>query len=182
MTKLHRREFLRRLATSSVFVAIGLVGIDEAVVVLGRSQQSAPVGSTTVISQSSPGTTAQTVSQSVTQTQTTAQTILQAPAGYEYVGLASQLTSSPYLYFNHPKYGHSIAFSLGGQVKAFSATCTHAPCTVELSGSEIYCPCHRATFSTSNGAVTGGPAPRPLPEYGTLVQNGNIYVSDTLVN
>ena len=174
MAKLHRREFLRRLATSSVFVAIGLVGIDEAVVVLGRSQQSAPVGSTTVISQSSPGTTAQT--------QTTAQTILQAPAGYEYVGLASQLTSSPYLYFNPPKYGHSIAFSLSGQVKAFSATCTHAPCTVELSGSEIYCPCHRATFSTSNGAVTGGPAPRPLPEYGTLVQNGNIYVSDTLVN
>ena len=72
--------------------------------------------------------------------------------------------------------------SLNGQWKAFSATCTHRPCTVDFQGSELYCPCHGATFSASNGSVTRGPAPTKLGEYGVIEQNGGVYVSNSAIN
>ena len=65
----------------------------------------------------------------------------------------------------------------GGQWRAFSAVCTHAGCTVQFTGTQIYCPCHAGAFSATSGAVVAGPPPAPLPEYTVLVQNGNIYVN-----
>ncbi len=45
-----------------------------------------------------------------------------------------------------------------------SAVCTHLGCTVQWREDEFACPCHGSRFS-SDGTVTGGPAPRPLPWY-----------------
>ncbi len=75
-----------------------------------------------------------------------------------------------------------MLLSLNGQWKAFSATCTHRPCTVEYANSEIYCPCHGATFSASDGSVTRGPAQVSLGEYGVVVQGGDVFVSDSVIN
>ena len=75
-----------------------------------------------------------------------------------------------------------MLISLSGQWKAFSAVCTHAPCTVQYGGSHIQCPCHGRTFDPSNGNVTSGPPPTRLPEYGVVVQNGNLFVSNGVVN
>jgi Rieske Fe-S protein len=49
----------------------------------------------------------------------------------------------------------------GGQYLAFSASCSHACCTVSYNGSGFRCPCHNALFDTS-GACTNGRAPDPL--------------------
>ena len=159
---MNRREFLRRVAMTSVFLAIGAVGIVELV------DRLAPAQSAVVLTtQSSKG------SQS-SQTVTTSSFSLQ---GYIYVGKLSDLGNASYAYFTHPTYGNSILLLVGGQWKAFTATCTHQTCTVQYTNSEIYCPCHGGTFDPTNGAVTGGPPPRPLTEFAVLVQSGAIYVS-----
>lgn len=62
-----------------------------------------------------------------------------------------------------------------GSLKAFSAVCTHAGCTVGYDGSEIYCPCHGGTYSAETGEVTGGPPPAPLAAKEVLEQDGQIY-------
>lgn len=59
--------------------------------------------------------------------------------------------------------------NLQGTVKgyaAYSMVCTHEGCVVsgELGG-QLYCPCHASKFDPTRGSrVTGGPAPRPLPQ------------------
>ena len=51
-----------------------------------------------------------------------------------------------------------------GQFKGFSATCTHAGCTVDqVANGTIDCPCHGSQFSIKDGVVVAGPAPSPLP-------------------
>lgn len=48
---------------------------------------------------------------------------------------------------------------------AYSAVCTHEGCAVGVDGKRIVCPCHKSVYDPTEGAkVTGGPAPRPLPQ------------------
>jgi len=62
-----------------------------------------------------------------------------------------------------------------GTVKAFSAVCTHAGCTVaDVSGGTINCPCHGSKFKIEDGSVAGGPAPKPLPPVAVSVQGGQV--------
>lgn len=65
-----------------------------------------------------------------------------------------------------------------GNLKAFSATCTHLNCTVQYRGdlSRIWCACHNGFYDLT-GNVAGGPPPRPLEEYQVNVANGEIIVS-----
>ena len=66
-----------------------------------------------------------------------------------------------------------------GQLKAFSAICTHLGCIVEWDANRriIVCPCHDARFNPANGAVISGPAPSPLPEFQLTVKDDTVYVS-----
>jgi rieske iron-sulfur protein len=74
-----------------------------------------------------------------------------------------------------------LAFTAGGYA-AYSKVCTHAGCMVaEREDDTLVCPCHFAKFDPRRGAeVTGGPAPRPLPQLpitlssdGYLMATGN---------
>jgi len=66
-----------------------------------------------------------------------------------------------------------------GQIRGFSAVCTHQGCTVALvRNAVISCPCHGSQFSALTGAVVTGPATRPLPEIPVTVQDGAVYASD----
>jgi Rieske Fe-S protein len=66
----------------------------------------------------------------------------------------------------------------GDDVHAFSAVCTHQGCTVDrVTGGRIVCPCHGSSFDAATGAVTGGPAPRPLPVIHVVVRDGTVYTS-----
>jgi Rieske Fe-S protein len=65
-----------------------------------------------------------------------------------------------------------------GAFKAFSATCTHAGCTVDgVSNGVIQCPCHGSQFNITTGAVVQGPASSPLPSKTVTVTNGSIVVT-----
>lgn len=59
--------------------------------------------------------------------------------------------------------GRSVAIFRDAQgVHAISTICTHLGCVVKPGAAGFECPCHGSRFA-SDGSVTKGPAPRPLP-------------------
>jgi Rieske Fe-S protein len=167
---MNRREFVKRFLVSSFLVMTSVSAVYEMTV---RMETNIPQAQTIASQQASQ--TSIGGSGSANQAQ--------APAGYVFVTALSGLTGKTSAYFQHPSYGASLLINTSGQWKAFSATCTHQPCTVQYGGgSSIRCPCHGASFSLSNGSVLGGPAPRPLPEFGVVVQNGDLFVTTSAIN
>jgi len=65
-----------------------------------------------------------------------------------------------------------------GQLKAFTATCTHLGCIVQYRSdlSQIWCACHNGHFNL-NGKNVEGPPPKPLEEYTVNVRGDQIVVS-----
>jgi cytochrome b6-f complex iron-sulfur subunit len=53
-----------------------------------------------------------------------------------------------------------------GEIRAFSAVCTHLDCTVQFKDdtSQLWCACHNGTYDLS-GAVVSGPPPRGLEQF-----------------
>ena len=47
---------------------------------------------------------------------------------------------------------------------ALSLVCTHLGCTVNVTPTELVCPCHGSVYDRT-GRVLKGPATRPLPRY-----------------
>lgn len=65
-----------------------------------------------------------------------------------------------------------------GEVKAFTAICTHQGCLVsEVVDNEIICPCHGSRFSAVDGSVTSGPATTGLTAAGVVVEGGSVVLS-----
>lgn len=66
----------------------------------------------------------------------------------------------------------------GGDLRAFSATCTHLDCTVQYrqDAGVIWCACHNGRYDL-NGRNIAGPPPRPLDEYRVIVQGEEVLVS-----
>lgn len=73
-----------------------------------------------------------------------------------------------------------VVHTQDGQVRAFSAICTHLGCVVEWEEKRgfILCPCHDGRFNALTGAVISGPPPAPLPPMVAAVEDGSIYVGD----
>jgi Rieske Fe-S protein len=68
--------------------------------------------------------------------------------------------------------------TVDGELHAFSAVCTHQGCTVDaVADGTIDCPCHGSRFDARTGAVTNGPAARPLPPVAVVVRDGQVYSS-----
>ena len=65
-----------------------------------------------------------------------------------------------------------------GELRAFSATCTHLDCTVQFSKDRglIWCACHNGKYDLS-GRNVSGPPPRPLDEFRVVVQGEDILIS-----
>jgi cytochrome b6-f complex iron-sulfur subunit len=53
-----------------------------------------------------------------------------------------------------------------GEVRAFSAVCTHLDCTVQFKAdtSQLWCACHNGTYDMG-GNVVSGPPPRGLEQF-----------------
>jgi cytochrome b6-f complex iron-sulfur subunit len=53
-----------------------------------------------------------------------------------------------------------------GELRAFSAVCTHLDCTVQFKSdtAQLWCACHNGTYDLS-GAVVSGPPPRSLERF-----------------
>jgi len=65
-----------------------------------------------------------------------------------------------------------------GELRAFSAVCTHLNCTVQYRSdlSHIWCACHNGHFDL-NGQNIAGPPPRPLDQYVVNVRGEQIVIS-----
>jgi nitrite reductase/ring-hydroxylating ferredoxin subunit len=76
--------------------------------------------------------------------------------------------------------GRRIAvFNLGGSYHAIDDMCTHAEASLsegEVSGDEIMCPLHFATFNIMTGACTGPPADEDVRSYPVRVTGDDIEV------
>lgn len=191
---MNRREFIRTAIATTTLLAVGATGIFEIASKVGASQsnpqqqlQLPPIGSqasqsATTTQQLPPGQSQASSASSQSSAVSQSSAASAVPSGYVLVAQLSSLSGKSSAYFTHPSHGSSILLSLNGQWRAFSAVCTHRPCTVEFMSSELYCPCHGATFSAMDGSVTRDPAQSRLGEYGVLEQGGGVYVSDSVIN
>ena len=71
-----------------------------------------------------------------------------------------------------------VVRSASGELKAFSAVCTHLECIVQYKSDtkQIWCACHNGQYNL-NGKNIGGPPPRPLEEYVVNVRGDEIVVT-----
>lgn len=103
----------------------------------------------------------------------------------ENTGEQSDSSASEIVPASEVPVGESYDFRDGGQPAvlvhvsedefvAYSAVCTHQGCTVAYDGTQLACPCHGSTFSTSDGAPTNGPATEPLPEIPVSVEGDSV--------
>jgi Rieske Fe-S protein len=66
----------------------------------------------------------------------------------------------------------------GGELRAFTAVCTHLGCTVQYRPdiNNIWCACHNGHYDL-HGKNIAGPPPKPLTEYVVNVRGDQIVVS-----
>ena len=80
------------------------------------------------------------------------------------------------------KFGKQPAILLrtpAGELRAFSAICTHLACIVQYREDlrHIWCACHNGQYDPVSGKNIAGPPPRPLPPYVVSVRGEKIVVS-----
>lgn len=65
----------------------------------------------------------------------------------------------------------------GGELRAFSATCTHLDCTVQYRPDlqRIWCACHNGQYDLT-GRNVEGPPPRPLEAYEVNLKDDEIVI------
>ena len=73
-----------------------------------------------------------------------------------------------------------VVRTASGELRAFSATCTHLTCTVQYRSDleHIWCACHNGHYDL-NGRNVAGPPPRPLDRYDVTVQGDDIVIVRT---
>jgi arsenite oxidase small subunit len=149
----------------------------------------------------------ETSTSSVTASTTSKTGIPPSTPGFPVIMVASvsDLQVNRVVYFYYPltdtpnilvKLGTKATGGVGpdGDIVAFSQICQHLGCSVgyvgagdspacdssyTAAGPEGYCCCHGSAYDLTNGMkVTGGPAPRPLPQVILKVDDaGNIYAT-----
>ena len=67
----------------------------------------------------------------------------------------------------------------GNSLTVFDLHCTHLGCGVHWAAEaqRYFCPCHGSVFNAS-GDVVSGPAPFPLYQYATKIENGTLYIGN----
>lgn len=69
--------------------------------------------------------------------------------------------------------------NVGGELKAFGDTCTHAQCSLaegELEGTTCVCPCHGSEFDVNTGEVVTPPAREAVPTYHVRIEGEDLQV------
>ncbi|GAA4782640.1 Rieske (2Fe-2S) protein [Streptomyces ziwulingensis] len=65
-----------------------------------------------------------------------------------------------------------------GDLKAFSAVCTHQGCVVaDVAGGTINCACHGSKFNLTDGSAERGPATKPLPAEQITVEGNSVRLT-----
>lgn len=71
-----------------------------------------------------------------------------------------------------------VVRTAAGELRAFSATCTHLDCTVQYRADleHLWCACHNGHYDLS-GRNVSGPPPRPLETFDVNVKSGEIVIA-----
>ena len=79
------------------------------------------------------------------------------------------------------RFNRLVVVKIGADVFAHTVICTHDGCDVTdwfADEHVLICPCHFSKFDPKDGGrVTGGPAPRALPQLPLVVTDGKLVVS-----
>jgi len=70
-------------------------------------------------------------------------------------------------------------FNLDGEIFAIADTCTHAEASLSegsISGEEIVCPLHYATFHIKTGLCTGPPADDDVRSYTVRISGDDVEI------
>jgi Rieske Fe-S protein len=70
-----------------------------------------------------------------------------------------------------------VVRTAAGELRAFSATCTHLSCTVQYRSDieHIWCACHNGHYDLT-GRNVEGPPPRPLDRYDVALKGDEVVV------
>jgi Rieske Fe-S protein len=93
-------------------------------------------------------------------------------------GKASELQPNSAKIFKFGTRPGILVRSPAGELRAFSATCTHLNCTVQYRDDfqHFWCACHSGHFDL-NGINVSGPPPRPLEQYAVNLSGDDVVVS-----
>ena len=71
-----------------------------------------------------------------------------------------------------------VVRTASGDLRAFSATCTHLDCTVQYRADleHLWCACHNGHYDL-NGRNVSGPPPRPLDTFDINVKDGELVIA-----
>jgi cytochrome b6-f complex iron-sulfur subunit len=78
----------------------------------------------------------------------------------------------------HLPFGHVALENVNGEIRAFSAVCTHLGCIIKwqpAADHAWFCPCHKGKYDRE-GKVVAGPPPRPLARLPVSVRDGTVFV------
>jgi cytochrome b6-f complex iron-sulfur subunit len=104
--------------------------------------------------------------------------IVEATQNSVVAAKASELAANTGKIFKFGNKPGLLVRTSAGEVKAFSAVCTHLDCIVQYKpdAKQIWCACHNGQYNL-NGKNVGGPPPRPLEEFAVKVQGDDIVVT-----
>jgi cytochrome b6-f complex iron-sulfur subunit len=104
--------------------------------------------------------------------------VAEAPVNRVLAGKLSELAPNTGKVFRFGAKPGLIVRTATGEVRAFSASCTHLNCTVQYRPDfqHIWCACHNGHYDLQ-GKNIQGPPPRPLEVYKVDLAGDDIYVT-----
>jgi cytochrome b6-f complex iron-sulfur subunit len=104
--------------------------------------------------------------------------VAEAPVNRVLAGKLSALPPNSGKIFRFGSKPGIVIRTPAGDVRAFTAICTHLACTVQYRPDlqQIWCACHNGHYDLQ-GKNIAGPPPRPLEPYEVNVAGDDIYVT-----
>jgi len=89
-----------------------------------------------------------------------------------------KLAPNSAVYFKYGRLPGVLLKTASGELRAFSAKCTHLDCTVQYrpDTKQFYCACHEGHFDDA-GINVAGPPPRPLDVFELKEEGGKLVLS-----
>ncbi len=104
--------------------------------------------------------------------------VAEAPVNRVLAGKLTELPPNSGKIFRFGSKPGILVRTANGDVRAFSAVCTHLACTVQYRPDmqNIWCACHNGHYDLQ-GKNIAGPPPRPLEAYKVDVAGDDVYVT-----
>jgi Rieske Fe-S protein len=104
--------------------------------------------------------------------------VAEAPVNRVLAGKLSELADNSGKIFRFGSKPGILIRTPTGEVRAFSAVCTHLNCTVQYRPDlqHIWCACHNGQYDLQ-GKNIAGPPPRPLEAYKVDIAGDDVYVT-----